>query len=391
MKCRISYTFLAAVLAAFATSAGCDAGQPEAGTSRPEGLQAARVLFLHHSTGECIWNGGVPAWFETYNAAHGTRYAITEQAFPKDSPYGWENYPYDYWNIWVKNAGSRPHKDEPTLEMLAPRYDVIILKHCFPVSSVEADTGNPDVASSEKRLENYKLQYEALKKKFREFPRVRFVVWTAAALRRSETDAESARRVRAFVEWVRDTWDEKGDNIFLWDFNALETDGGLYLKDAYAAGDSHPNETFSRRVAPHFSQRVVDVIEGRGDTASILGKAGTPPDIAPPDPPKPPPSAPAIPPTPGSPKPAVEPAQKTPAAAPKTHALPADATATVILFDYCGGMLKPQNDDPLMVIRADGSVTLETWGRGNLGTLPMFSETRNTKFGKPVGPGPVEI
>ena len=325
MKCRISYTFLAAVLAAFATSAGCDAGQPEAGTSRPEGLQAARVLFLHHSTGECIWNGGVPAWFETYNAAHGTRYAITEQAFPKDSPYGWENYPYDYWNIWVKNAGPRPHKDEPTLEMLAPRYDVIILKHCFPVSSVEADTGNPDVASSEKRLENYKLQYEALKKKFREFPRVRFVVWTAAALRRSETDAESARRVRAFVEWVRDTWDEKGDNIFLWDFNALETDGSLYLKDAYAAGDSHPNETFSRRVAPHFSQRVVDVIEGRGDTASILGKAGTPPDIAPPDPPKPPPSAPAIPPTPGSPKPAVEPAQKTPAAAPKTHALPADA------------------------------------------------------------------
>ena len=85
------------------------------------------------------------------------------------------------------------------------------------------------------------------------------------------------------------------------------------------------------------------------------------------------------------------PPPKAPAAEKKTHALPADATATVIIIDYLGGMLKPQNDDPLMVIRADGSVTLETWGRGNLGTLPMFSETRNTKFGKPVGPGPVEI
>ena len=47
-----------------------------------------------------------------------------------------------------------------------------------------------------------------------------------------------------------------------------------------------------------------------------------------------------------------------PAAEPKTHALPADATATVIVLDYAGGQLKPKNDDPRMVIRADGSVTL---------------------------------
>jgi tyrosine-protein phosphatase YwqE len=67
-------------------------------------------------------------------------------------------------------------------------------------------------------------------------------------------------------------------------------------------------------------------------------------------------------------------AQQTPAAAPKTHALPADATATVILFDYRGGMLKPQNDDPLMVIRADGSVTLGDRYRKN-----ARIETRITK------------
>ena len=68
------------------------------------------------------------------------------------------------------------------------------------------------------------------------------------------------------------------------------------------------------------------------------------------------------------------PPPKAPAAEKKTHALPADATATVIIIDYLGGMLKPQNDDPLMVIRADGSVTLGDRYRKN-----ARIETRITK------------
>ncbi len=42
---------------------------PAAGKAEPA---KARILFLHHSTGECVWNGGVAAWFEAYNAAHKT-------------------------------------------------------------------------------------------------------------------------------------------------------------------------------------------------------------------------------------------------------------------------------------------------------------------------------
>ena len=234
----------------------------------------ARIVLLHHSTGECVWNGGVPAWFSAFNAANKTGYAVTERNFPKDSPYGWENYPYDYWNIWVRHAGPRPFKQEPTLEILADKFNVIVFKHCFPVSNIEADTGNADVASSEKRLENYKLQYAALKKKMRSFPRVRFVVWTAAAQVKNDTDEAAAQRARAFVDWVRTTWDEKGDNIFVWDFNQLETGGGLYLKPANASGDAHPNERFSRAVAPLLCQRIVDVIQGRGDSGSITGQGG---------------------------------------------------------------------------------------------------------------------
>jgi hypothetical protein len=233
----------------------------------------ANILFLHHSTGENVWNGGVVNWLKAQNAKNGTNYKIREQAFPKDSPYGWENYPYDYWNIWVKHAGPKPYKKEPTLEMLTKDHDVIVWKHCFPVSGIEADTGAADVASPEKRIENYKLQYNALKKKMREFPDTRFIVWTGAALTKNQTNPESAKRAKEFFTWVKEKWDEKDDNIYIWDFYSLETEGGLYLKHEYSCdGDSHPNEAFCRTVAPFLVRRIKDVIEGRGDTQAPTGR-----------------------------------------------------------------------------------------------------------------------
>jgi hypothetical protein len=236
--------------------------------------QEARILFLHHSTGGIVWDGGVPAWFDQYNAAHGTRYRAEQRVFPSDAPYGWANYPYDYWNIWVQHAGNAPYQGEPTLEMLTPQYQVIALKHCYPVSNVEADRGAPDIASDAKRMENYVLQYEALKATMRRFPATRFVLWTGAALAESNTNEGNARRAEAFFDWVVRTWDEPGDNIFLWDFRSLETEGGLYIKPEYAAGagNSHPNDEFARMVAPLFGQRLVDVIEGRGDSAGLTGR-----------------------------------------------------------------------------------------------------------------------
>ena len=233
----------------------------------------ATVIFLHHSTGECVWNGGVVDWFAAYNKAHKSEFSITERAFPGDAPYGWNNYPFDYWNIWVSHAGPKAFKGEPTLEMLTKSHSVIVFKHCFPVSAVEEDTGKADVAGEDKRAENYKLQYEALKKKMRSFPATKFIVWTGPALIQAETDDATAKRAQAFFDWVVKTWDEPGDNIYLWDFRALETEGGLYLKGAYALDDSHPNEAFSRKVAPLFCQRVLDVIHGQGDRRDRTGKS----------------------------------------------------------------------------------------------------------------------
>jgi hypothetical protein len=248
--------------------------------------RSARILFLHHSTGKVIlrgktsrimfklgFKGTLDKLFIRYNRENNTNYQFDSQYFPKTEPYGWKNYPYDYYNIWVRNAGGSPYQDEPTLEILSKKYNVIIFKHCFPVSQVVESAGLPSADSEEKTIENYKLQYAALKEKMKQFPDTKFIVWTGAALVKSKTNEKDASRAKEFFEWVTHEWDEKGDNIFIWDFRSLETEGGLYLPEKFSAGnsDSHPGENFAAYAAPLFFQRMVDVIEDRGDTGNIRG------------------------------------------------------------------------------------------------------------------------
>jgi hypothetical protein len=252
---------------------GTTPGNPTTGATTQDPLATdARIIYLHHSTGGCIWDGGIPDWVAAYNNANSTSYAITEIAYPSSGGYGWANYPYDYWNIWVNHAGPTAYLTEPTLEMLTADYDVIVFKHCFPVSGIDAGTGSASVSSETKTVENYKLQYEAIKTKMRSFPSKRFIVWTGAALIASATSEAQATRARAFFDWVKDTWDEKGDNIYVWDFWTLETDGGLYLTAEHSSGDSHPSAAFSTEVAPYFCARLVNVIQGKGDTTSLTAK-----------------------------------------------------------------------------------------------------------------------
>jgi hypothetical protein len=254
-----------------------------------------RIVLLHHSTGEGIWNAGLPAFLQAWNAEHGTRYLIEEHDYPRCAGrhprlrrllparifnrivrdnYPWANYPYDYWNLWVAHQDGRRDRHELGLEDLAAAYDVIIFKHCFPVSAIQADEAVADPASPRKTLANYRLQYEALKARMRQFPHTQFLLWTGPALTEAATRPEEAARAQAFSEWVKNVWDEPGDNIHLWDFRELETDGGLYLKPERAAGprDSHPAPAFAALVAPLLGRRLVDVIEGRADTSSRTGR-----------------------------------------------------------------------------------------------------------------------
>jgi hypothetical protein len=235
------------------------------------------IIFLHHSTGGVIWKGGgnsLKQLFKEFNEEYDTNYAISEKAFPNSSPYGWENYPYDYYNIWVKNAGEEPYMKEPTLEMLTKEYQLIMFKHCFPVSDIQADLDIADINSEIKTLSNYKLQYLALRDKLHEFPDTKFIVWTGAALVEGATTEEKALRAKEFFKWVTDEWDLPDDNIYIWDFYSLQTEGGLYFPVQYAVSsrDSHPNDEFAARVAPLLFNRVIDVIDNNGNGTFLNGE-----------------------------------------------------------------------------------------------------------------------
>jgi hypothetical protein len=258
-----------------------------------------RVVFLHHSTGQNIWNGNrstliskiiekashrlsykfhkmaaLPELFQKYNKDFNTNHKITELTFPKSSPYGWHNYPYDYYNIWVKNGGNNSFMEEPSLEMLTRKYKVIIFKHCFPVSNIQSDKDFSDINSDYKSIGNYKLQYLALRDKLCEFPDTKFILFTGAARVKSQLSEDEAKRAKDFFDWVVKEWDRPDDNIYIWDFYNLQTGGGIYLKaeNAFSAGNSHPNEIFSGYAAELLFNRIIDVINTNGSETTLTGE-----------------------------------------------------------------------------------------------------------------------
>lgn len=266
---------------------------------RKEEISATDIIFLHHSTGGYIWEGKtsnslsrlagrisgrlakllnkrpeLPTLFEEYNRRNNKNYSISELAFPKASPYGWKNYPFDYYNIWVKNAGNTMFMEEPTLEILTRDHQVIIFKHCFPVSNIQADLDSADINSELKTISNYKLQYYALRDKLHQFPETKFILFTGAIQVKSNIMEEEALRAREFFTWVVDEWDISDDNIYLWDLYLLQTEGGLFFKDEYAfsSNDSHPNEVFAGKVVRLLFNRIIDVIENNGRATTLSGE-----------------------------------------------------------------------------------------------------------------------
>jgi hypothetical protein len=266
-----------------------------------EKISDMNIIYLHHSTGAAIWEGRkpsiitraarkispemadivgqkaiLPKLFQNYNRENdkNDHINIKEMAFPKDSPYGWYNFPYDYYNIWVKNAGNQSYMGEPTLEILTKEYQVIIFKHCYPVSHIQVDQDSADINSKYQSLANYKLQYEALRNKIHEFPKTKFILFTGAALVRSAASEDEAKRAREFFTWVKDVWDQPGDNIYIWDLYNLETEGGVYFKDEYAVSpnDSHPNGEFAGKAAHLLFNRIIDVIEKNGTGTKPTGE-----------------------------------------------------------------------------------------------------------------------
>jgi hypothetical protein len=241
--------------------------------------QGQSVIFLHHSTGEGVYlEGNVASWIANYNSLNGKSYSITERAYP-NTPYPWDNYPYDYWNLWVNGQCSGTNLNTQCLNNIVQNYDVVVFKHCFPGASVVADNGSPSVSSPIQTLANYKLQYRALRALMDQFPQKKFIVWTLAPLHRLATNTNDASRAREFVNWVKTTWlTEDGNshpNIYIFDFFGLAAElstspanGAVNTlkynyEKSHSDSDSHPNLLANQTIGPVFAQFVVSTIENQ--------------------------------------------------------------------------------------------------------------------------------
>ena len=112
-----------------------------------------------------------------------------------------------------------------------------------------------------------------MREKLHEFPDIKFILFTGAALVKAHTKEDVAKRAKEFFTWVREDWDLPDDNIFIWDLYELQTEGGLYFKDEYADSpdDSHPNKDFSAAASKLLFKRIIDVIESDGKGTSLTG------------------------------------------------------------------------------------------------------------------------
>jgi len=241
------------------------------------------AILLHHSTGGNLYSeGNVADYVQNYNSTNGTSYAIDERAYPT-SPYPWNNYPYDWWNLWVTEnedgtvrtpACDSSNSNIECLNTLTQSYNTIIFKQCYPGADVLADTGTPDITSSRKSLENYKAQYRALRREFDKYPNNLFIAWTLVPRHRLATNTENAARAKQFVDWVKNDWlTEDGQshpNIKIFDFwgNVAETNSNpsqgqvntlkYEYERSHTGSDSHPNTLANQTVGPIFAQEVID-------------------------------------------------------------------------------------------------------------------------------------
>jgi hypothetical protein len=254
--------------------------------------QNNKAILLHHSTGTGVYySGNVREWTADYNITNGADFVIEENSYPS-TPYGWGNYPYDYWKLWVDGSCDNAYEGSECLESIAERYEMVIFKHCFPGADVLESDGLPDVTSEKRTIENYKLQYRALREKMDGMPSTKFMFWTLVPRHRLYDNGINATRANQFVEWVRnDFLTEDGNehpNIYIFDIWTIfaeqeqNPEFGLqyclkyeYERDHTSAEDGHPNVAAYEYAGPLFAQAVVDALADDLETVDYAPELST--------------------------------------------------------------------------------------------------------------------
>lgn len=189
------------------------------------------VFFVHHSTGEIYWEGGMQE-------------ALTEAGYQGYAPW-WdgETDPQDFfgefsdsdkWNIITEE--SLPHGEER---------DILIFKSCFPASDITSD----------QMLEDYKDYYRELYPIYATHPDMLFVPMSTPPLLKTNTSADAALRSLEFEDWLMDGYVndyqnflgsqglEGIDNLSPFALHSLLSDDRGFLAADFIAdpSDDHPN------------------------------------------------------------------------------------------------------------------------------------------------------
>lgn len=233
-------------------------------------LQFRNGVFLHHSTGGCIWgpNGSttsVPKEITAYNQQHG----LTGQSAVALSETGWPvtpwNNEWERWHLIFENRDTVLADLRPIL--LSQR--IIIIKSCFPSSDMTGyGTSGDTLSPTRKTTYNYKWHWRSIVRAMRQRPSNFFVIWTNAPLVAASTSDLSARLSDQFCRWAKDTLARGLDaefgafppNVYVFDFfhKLAGSDGKIPPEYVNSPSDSHPNGTATLLVAPAFVREVFD-------------------------------------------------------------------------------------------------------------------------------------
>ena len=189
------------------------------------------VFFVHHSTGEIYWEGGMQ---EVLAAAGYQSYAPWWDGETDPEDFYNEFSDSDKWNIIT--GESLPPGEER---------DILIFKSCFPASDITSD----------QMLEDYKDYYRELYPIYSTHPDMLFVPMSTPPLLKASTSADAALRSLEFEDWLTNEYVddyqnylgseglEGIDNLAPFALHSLLSDDRGFLAADFIAdpSDDHPN------------------------------------------------------------------------------------------------------------------------------------------------------
>jgi hypothetical protein len=224
-------------------------------------------IFLHHSTGLCIWgpNGSatsIPQEMDAYNILHsftGTDTITMNEEWWSPSDNEWSTQ-HDFFEDPSMVTG---------IGYYLPTNKIIVVKSCFPSSSMSGIGQASDTLSpTDKTIYNYKWYWRHIIKVMKSHPENFFAIWTNAPLEVNSTNTTEAGFANQFCTWAKDTLAAGLDpvfgafpaNVYVFDFFHKLVDPSGIMQTIYrtGSGDSHPNAAATALVAPQFVTEIFD-------------------------------------------------------------------------------------------------------------------------------------